>query len=66
MKDLELKKLEKRQRISFIILLILIFLGAVLFVKTNIYIAIGLFFVGMGLIYTENLNKKMMKMLEED
>jgi len=65
MTDLELRKLEKRQKLGFIFLSVLIFLGAVLFAKTNIYIAIGLFLVGIGLIYIENLNKKMIKELEK-
>ena len=65
MKDLELKKLAKRQRISFIILLTLIILSAIFFLKINFYISISFLAIGVGVVYIEVLNKKMMKELEE-
>jgi len=65
MTNLELKKLEKRQKLGFIFLLILIFLGVVVFINTNIYISIGCLIVAAIVAYIENLNKKMIKELEK-
>jgi len=65
MTNLELKKIEKRQKLGFIVLLTLIFLGAVLFINTNIYISIGCLIVAAIVAYIENLNKKMIKELEK-
>jgi len=56
--NLELKKLEKRQKISFIVLLILIILGAILFLNINFYISISLLVIGAGVVYIEYLNRK--------
>ena len=65
MKDLERKKLEKRQRISFIILLVLIILSAIFFLNINFYISISFLAIGVCVVYIESLNRKMMKELEE-
>jgi len=63
--NLELKKLEKRQKISFIALLILIILSAVFSLNINFYISICFLVIGICIVYIEVLNKKMIKKLEE-
>jgi len=63
--NLELKKLEKRQKISFIALLILIILSAVFSLNINFYISICFLAIGVGVVYIEYLNRKIMKELEE-
>jgi len=65
MTNLKSKKLEKKQRVSFMVLLILIILGAILFLKINFYISTCFLAIGVGVVYIEYLNRKIMKELEE-
>ena len=66
MTDLELKKLQKRQKIVFILMMSLTFLTAIWFIKINIFVSILLTIAGIIGFLQEKLHKQMLKELEEE
>ena len=66
MTDLELKKLQKRQKIIFILMMSLIFLAAILFIRINIFVSILLIIAGIIGFLQEKSHQKMLEELEKE
>jgi len=66
MTDLELKKLQKRQKIIFILMISLILLAAILFIRINIFVSILLIIAGIIGFLQEKSHQKMLEELEKE
>ena len=66
MTDLELKKLQKRQKIIFILMMSLIFLAAILFIKINNFVSIILTIAAIIGFLQEKLHKQMLEKLKKE
>ena len=66
MTDLELKKIQKRQKLGFILMMSLTFLTAIWFIKINVFVSILLTITGIIGFLQEKLHQKMLEELEKE